>query len=254
MELVLAVLVALSLLGVAYYYIESRGLSSPGEGGGVATISTTGMRCDDASLPQTAQKAQQDPRFTALSDGRCYNYFGESQSPGGNGSILTFVYYNGTITYPCGTSAQQLPESEIQVAVAGSGAVVSVQTASPTGFERDTSCDPSVPIKVVSIVDVESTIPAVPQLNLTLAAGVGVRPITSLRAVLTLDGGAQVFQFNAVSAAKPLMTPNSTSLTEIVLSGISFSSNEVYPMTISGTFDNGQAFSNVVHVQIANVP
>jgi hypothetical protein len=110
-----------------------------------------------------------------------------------------------------------------------------------------------VPVWVVSVDDVESTIPAVPQLNLTLAAS-GGRPMTGLHAVLTLDGGFQTFRFNGVTPSSPLKAPRSVSLTEIVLSGVSFSSGEVYPMTISGTFDDGQSFSYVVHVQIAHVP
>jgi len=44
------------------------------------------------------------------------------------------------------------------------------------------------------------------------------------------------------------------SVIEIVLSGVSFGSSEVYPMTISGTLDNGQSFSYVAHVQISHVP
>jgi hypothetical protein len=249
---VLGVLVAISLLGIGFYYLESRGLTSAGGSGGVATVSTTGVGCNNASLPQAAMTAELSTNFTSLSNGRCYNYFGQTGSAGGN-LTLSFVYYNGTITYPCGTSPVQVPESEIQVVVAPNGNVVSAQQVVPSGFDREGECDTSLAVRVVSLGDVESTIPAVPQLNLTLAAG-GGRPIVSLRAVLALDGGSQTFQFNGVSSSSPLVSSKTVSLTEIVFSGVTFASNEVYPMTISGAFDNGQTFSFVVHAQIANVP
>jgi hypothetical protein len=253
-DIVVAILLAISLLGVAFYYIESSGLTSSGQAAGVATISTTGIPCGSDSLPQAVQAAERDPIFTGLSNGRCYNFLEQSGSAGSNGSMFVFVHYDGTITYPCGTSPEELPDSEIHVVVAPNGSVVSAQLVAPFGFHQPAACDPSIPVKVVAVDDVESTIPAVPQLNLTLASAGGGRPVTSLQAVLTLSGGSQSFQFRSVSSSSPFASGRSVSVTEIVLSGVSFSSSEVYPMTISGTFDNGQSFSYVVHVQIAHVP
>lgn len=252
-ELVVGVLVALSLIGVAFYYIESSGLTSTSQTGKVGTVSTTGTHCNDSSMPQFALAAEQNANFTGLSNGLCYNYFGQSGSPGSGNLTLTFFYFNGTITYPCGTYPTQLPASEIQVVTAPDGEVVSAQVVASPVFEHPVPCDQSIPVWVVAVNDVESTIPAVPQLNLTLAAG-GAHPITSLRAVLTLDGGSQTFQFSGVTSSSQLRSPNAVSLTEIVLSSVSFASNEIYPMTVSGTLDNGQTFSYVVHVQIAHVP
>jgi hypothetical protein len=251
-EVVVGVLLAVSLVGVAFYYFQTSGLTSSGQGAGAA-ISTTGTRCNDASIPQTVLTVEQSANFTSLSNGRCYNFYGQSAIAGGTSLELSFVYYNGTITYPCGTYPEQLPESEIQVVTTPDGSILSAKLVVPSGGGHLGSCDPLVPVWVVSVDDVESTIPAVPQLNLTLAAS-GGRPITGLHAVLTLDGGSQTFQFNSVSSSSPLKAPKSVSLTEIVLSGVSFSSSEVYPMTISGTLDNGQSFSYAAHVQIAHVP
>jgi len=117
-----------------------------------------------------------------LSGGRCYNFLGESGPSSSNSSILTFVHYNGTITYLCGTSAEQLPDSEIQVVVKTGGVVVSAQLVAPSGFGQAGGLRPIHPGKGRRVDDVESTIPAVPQLNLTLASTVGSRPITGLHA------------------------------------------------------------------------
>jgi hypothetical protein len=180
---VVAVLLAISLLGVAFYYFETSGLTSTGQAAGIATVSTTGIPCGSESLTQAVQAAMRDPNFTALSNGRCYNFLGQPGSAGDNRSILTFVHYNGTITYPCGTSPEQLPDSEIQVVVTVSGNLVSARLVAPSGSHQPGACDLSIPVRVVAVDDVESTIPAVPQLNLTLASAAGARPITALRAV-----------------------------------------------------------------------
>jgi hypothetical protein len=253
-DIVVAVLLAISVLGVAFYYLETRGLTTSGQGGGVSTISTTGISCGSDSLTPTVLAVERDPSFTALSGGRCYNFFGQSGPSGGNSSTLTFVHYNGTITYPCGTSAEQVPDSEIQAVVTTGGALVSALLVEPSGFSQAGACDESIPLRVVSVDDVESTIPAVPQLNLTLASAAGGRPVTALHAVLTLDGGSQSFLFKGIAPSSPLAPGSFVSVVEIVLSGVSFSSSEVYPMTISGTFDDGKSFTYVAHAQIAHAP
>jgi hypothetical protein len=247
-EVVLAVLLVLSLAGV-YFYVESNGLNSGGPVGGVTTISTTGIQCDDSSMPQAAQTVEQDPEFTNLSDGLCYNYLGESQT------AMTFANYNGTISYPCGDSPVQLPASEILVNITASQSALSAQflNQSQVGGQHE-PCNPAGPLSVVSVADVESTIPAVPQLNVTLSVPPGGSPIASLKAVLALDGGSQAFRFGSVTSASPLRSSGSVSSTEITLSNLSFDADEVYPMAISGTYANGQAFSYVVHVEIAQVP
>jgi hypothetical protein len=248
-ELVLAALVVVSILGVYFFYLEGSGLSSGNQTGVITTVSTTGIACGSNSMPQTAQQVEQDPTFTNLSGGLCYNYIGESLG------ALTFAYYNGMITYPCGDAPLKLPASEILVNVSAAQSVTSAQllNASEIALQNE-SCDPSIPMKVVAVQDVESTIPAVPQLNLTLTVPLGGRSVANLQAVLTLNGGSQTFKFGSVSSTDPLTSPMSISSTEIILSNLSFNANQVYPMTISGTFADGQAFSNQVRVQIAQVP
>jgi hypothetical protein len=241
--------VALSAAGIYFYYLESSGLSSGNQAGVITTVSTTGIACDSNSMPQAAQQVEKDPAFTDLSNGLCYNYIGESSG------VLTFAHYNGTIAYPCGDAPVQPPASEILVNVTAAQKITSAQLLSPqeVALQKE-SCNPSIPVKVVSVQDVESTIPAVPQLNLTLAIPSGGRPVASLQAVLTLDGGSQTFKFGGLTSTNPLTALKPASSTEIVLSNLSFKADEVYPMTISGTFDNGQAFSQQVHIQIALVP
>src|SRR2546426_9458575 len=85
-EIVVAVLLAITLLGVAFYYFESSGLTSTGQGVGVATISTTGILCGSDAMPQAAQTAVRDPTFIGLSKGQCYNFLGQSILAGSNGS------------------------------------------------------------------------------------------------------------------------------------------------------------------------
>jgi hypothetical protein len=247
-EVILAALVLVTLAGV-YFYVEGNKLNSGTQVGAVATISTTGVQCDDRSMPQAAQAVEQDPKFTDLSGGLCYNFLGESQG------AMTFAYYNGTISYPCGDAPTQPPASEILVNVTGSQTVLSARLLGPSQIgPPQQSCGPALPVEVVSVADVGSTIPAVPQLNVTLSVPVGGSPVSSLKAVLTLDGGSQTFLFGSVTPASPLRPPGWTSSTEIILSNISFNADQVYPMAISGAYENGQAFSCLVHVEIAQVP
>jgi len=249
--IILLALVAVSLVGVYFFFIESSKLSSASQTGEVTTISTTGVNCDSQAMPQTAQLVQSDSRFAALSGDLCYNYMGEGDL--GGATVLYFNYYNGTIVYQCGASPQELITSQIQAVMSPSGELTSLQMGNQSAIGAPQQCGPDAPlVGVVSVEDVESTIPAVPQLNLTLAASPGAPPVATLDASLTLDGGSQ--RFHLVTLPSALAPGKAVSRTEIVLSGISFNADEVYPMTISGTFDNGQAFTYSVHVQIAGVP
>jgi hypothetical protein len=247
-EAILLVLALVASAGVYYYYVESNSLNTGAKVGEVTTISTTGVRCDDSSMPQAAQTVESDPAFTSLSDGLCYNFLGESSA------AMTFAYYNGTITYPCGDSPLQPPASEILVNMTSSQRLLSAQLVSPQSGYQPEPCGPSIPLKVVSVTDVESTIPAVPQLNVTLAVPSGGVSVASLKAVLTLDGGSQAFRFGSVTSSSPLSSSESVSSIEIILSNLSFDAKGLYPMAVSGTFANGQAFAYLVHVEVAQVP
>jgi len=250
-EVVLAALVVIALAGVYFVYSGGSGLTSGSQVGRVETVSTTGISCNSAAMPQAAQLAENDSRFAALSGGLCYNYMGENQS--GGATVLYFDYYNGTIAYPCLTSPMDLATSQIQATLSSSAGVTSIQLGNQSALDAVLPCSTSPPaVGVVSVQDVESTIPAVPQLNVTLAASPEASTISSLSASLTLDGGSQLFQL--VSAPSTLAPGHAVSKTEIVLSGVSFSADEVYPMKISGNFANGQPFTYTVHVQVAQVP
>lgn len=241
-ELVLALLVAATLVGVLVFYYENSALSSSSPAGTVATVSTTGLGCNDPSMPQAAQDAENDPAFVNISDGECYNYMG------GSSSSMEFAYYNGTISYPCGDSPVQVPASEIIVNLTSSQAVSSAQLVAPPTPPEE-ACGPTLPVEVVAVDYAGSTIPAVPQINVTLAVAPGGSEVATLKAVLTLDGGSQRFSF-----VGPLAPSAHASNTEIVLPGLSYNGNEVYPMRVSGTFVGGQTFSYVVHVQVADLP
>lgn len=249
-EFLLAGLVVVALLGGYFYYVESSGFSSGEKAGEISVVTTTGLACDSNGLPQAVQRVAQAPAFTNLTAGLCYNFIGESQG------VMTFAYYNGTITYPCGDAPMLSPASEIEVNVSASQSVTGVDLLSPESFAgiQSETCVPSIPIAVTSLQDVESTIPAVPQLNLTLSVPEGGRSVSSLEVVLTLDGGSQIFKFGGVAPSSPLNPSSSASSTELILSNLSFRGNEIYPMTISGTFVGGQAFSSQAHVQVAGVP
>ncbi len=249
-EIILAALVAVTLVGVYFFFVQNSRLSSS-QTGGVTTVSTTGVNCDSDSMPETAQQVQNNASFEALTGNLCYNFMGENSSE--SAALLYFDYFNGTIVYPCGDAPQDLITSQIQAAVSSSGHVISVQMGNQSSLNAPQKCGPEAPlVGVVSVEDVESTIPAVPQLNVTIAATPGARTVATLSATLTLDGGTQRFQL--VAPPSTLAPGRSVSKTEIILSGISFSADGLYPMTISGTFDNGQSFDYLVHVQIARVP
>ena len=105
---------------------------------------------------------------------------------------------------------------------------------------------------VVSVTDAEALVPAVPELNLTLSSPVGPTHVTSLTAILALDGGYQRFDFKGATPANPLSQDVRISAIEIV-TGLGFTADQVYPMTLEGTLSNGQTFSYSVQVQITGV-
>jgi hypothetical protein len=258
-EVVLAILVVITVAGVAFYYVETSGLTTGAQVGEIVTISTTGILCNSDSLPQAARVAQQDPRYANLTNGLCYNYVSASSQKAGGNQSLYFAYYDVTIAYPCGTSPLQVPADVIEVVVvvtASPQMVVSARHANSSGLglARQDSCGPPSPVNVASVADVGSTIPAVPQLNVTLSIPPGGGSVAKLEAVLTLHGGSQIFRFAGVTSNSPLTAGVAVSSTEIILSNLSFNANEIYPMTISGTYSNGQAFSEQARIQIAAVP
>lgn len=247
MAAVIVVVLAVTAVGVYYFYTQQSALVTE-SAGEVTTVTTTGIGCADAALPEGPDAIEGTPLFANLSAGLCYNYMGSTPS------TATFAYYNGSVSYPCGDNPLQTPASQILIYLDGSGAPTSGELIPNPQSDVPGGCDPSLPLWVVTVSDVESTIPAVPQLNVTLAVPAGGQPVSGLRAVLTLDGGAQTFLFGGVTRANPLSPGSAASSTQIILTGLNFSSDKVYPMAVSGTLADGTPFSEHVHVQIENVP
>lgn len=245
---VVAVAVVLSAVA-AFFYTQGSPPASAGQEYRITTITTTGIRCG-GPVPPSAQAVEQDPRFAQLAGGRCYNYMGENSSAGA--TTLTFDYYNGTVAYACGLRAEDLIAAQIRASTSSStGATSFVEADNGTALNPAPVCPSTPPVAVVSVVDVGSLIPAVPQLNVTLAASPGAPLVDSLKATLTLNGTTQLFQF--VAPPHTLAT-GEVSKTEIVSSTAPFTSSALYPMTIAGTFADGQTFSYEAFVQVSGVP
>jgi len=255
-QLAIAALVGILLVGAAFYLVEINDSTSGGQPGEITTVSTTGISCNDSSMPQAAQQAENQPGFTNLSDGLCYNYLGQNTTDVQGATVLSFGYYNGTIFYPCGVSPLEVPQSVIQDTVIDGQQAGKLQmlnsSAVSKGFYPQGSCSSAPPVHVASLKDAEALVPAVPELNLTISAPVGTAHVTGLTAVLALDGGDQRFDFKGVTAANPLPQGVGVSAVEIV-TGLQLSPDQIYPMTLEGTLSNGQTFSYVVHVQIADL-
>lgn len=249
-RLLVVVLVAILLVGVVLFFVESDASASGGQPGLITTVSTTGVSCDDPSMPLAAQQVEQQAAFTGLSGGACYNYLGE------NATLMSFGRYNGTLVYQCGVSPVEVPQSVIQYTVegpeAGSARMLN-SSAISAEFYPQGACSPNTPVRIVSMMDVGSLIPAVPQLNLTVSSPAGPFRVTSLAAVLTLNGGTQRFDFGGITPSKPLAQGVAVS-DVVIVSGLNFTADQVYPMTLKGTLSNGQTFSYLVQVQIAGIP
>jgi len=240
---VVGLIVAVS--AVAAYFVEAQN-SHGGSGGEITTITTTGVGCGAGSIPQVATAAEGDPRFVALAGGHCYDYIGEDSS--GAAPVLTFNYYNGTIVYACGTTAYDVVAGRIEANLTSTGAIGSVW-APTQGLNLPHDCPGSGPVSVVSVDDVSSLIPAVPVLKITLQATPGQQAITVLRASLTLAGATESFVF---VGPPDTLTPGAEVSNSQITS--TFSSGVLYPLTISGTFADGQAFTVQAYVQVAGTP
>ena len=110
------------------------------------------------------------------------------------------------------------------------------------------SYQPSVWVRSVMLVPPYT--PAGPTIEVTLYSSLGQTPITILTAVLSLTGKNQTFEFSGVSASSPLLQGQLASQTETVVGPVSVDTNATYPMTIEGSFQDGQAFSYQVTVQV----
>jgi len=210
------------------------------------------------SYQPVVQQIVQNPAFVALTNDLCYsftlNYYGSSQ--GENLTTFVFNQYNGTIFYPCGTFPAKLIVSQMQVNTILT--VSKIDEIVSMGLENDTrqlnvyaGCGPSLPpVLVRSVMLVPPYTPAGPTIDVTLYASPEQMPITNLTAVLSFTGRNQTFRFSSVSTSSPLPPGELASQTETIIGPVSIDTNSTYTMTITGDFQNGQAFSYPVKIQV----
>ncbi len=101
-------------------------------------------------------------------------------------------------------------------------------------------------IDIVSVKSVLPVTPGGPTVQIILK-NVGIKPITSLKAILHLNN-SYVFNFTNVTPSQPLATGNSVSDTEILIGG-GFTTGFPYGLAITGTQD-GIPFGYDVNVHI----
>ena len=107
------------------------------------------------------------------------------------------------------------------------------------------------PIEVVSVVGPLQPInPGGPNIEITLK-NASVEPVVSLNVALDLNTG-RPFNLNFdVTPSNPLMPDKSISVKQTLIGG-GFSDNLSYPLTVSGTFRNGDAFTYTQKVRIVH--
>jgi hypothetical protein len=237
--------------------------SSPAPGTSTAyigTVATSGFSCADPSLSATAVQVEADPKFTQLSDGLCYNFVGVNDTAAGTSgttSVYTFDYYNGSVSYPCGTFPEALVGSQIQADVVTNGSLLSVRNASlmngTSTLNSVAACGPKPPaVSVVSAQLVEVTIPAVLEVNLTLEARFAPAAVTELTAVIVVQGGNQTIAFTGVTPGRPLSPGQTASQISIITGPASFVAGGVYDMAIDGQLQGGQPFGYTVQIALVN--
>ena len=206
------------------------------------------------SYQPAVQQIEQDPVFAALEGGLCYSYEGNSYGTSHGENLTTFFFneYNGTIYYPCGTFPAKFVVSQMEVDTIFNANKIDGIT--DVGQENEWralnmwSCPGLPPVLVHSVTLVPPYTPAGPTIQVKLS--VEQAPITNLTAVLSLDGKNQTFEFFGVSASSPLLQGQLASQTETVVGPVSVDTNATYPMTIEGSFQDGQTFSYPVTVQV----
>lgn len=216
-------------------------------------LTAPGTPCTDPTLPSNITNVEQSAAFVEASGGLCYNYIeGQTVGSGATNQTLVFNYYNGTVIYPCGTFPAELIASQMDVAVSPAFAVEYIQLNTNASSLNDTyDCGANPPAAgVVSVQYIEVTIPALPEVNVTLYSPTGGQPVTGLKAVLTLAGSNYTISFG-VSQSSPLLPGQSTSAIQVVNQAVT-NTTQIYPMRISGTFLDGPAFVYQVQVVIAS--
>ncbi len=122
--------------------------------------------------------------------------------------------------------------------------------SSPSSPSPSASAQNALPVTVVSVIGPLPPLnPGGPNVAVTLKNS-SSKPVTSLNASLELNRSF-VFNFN-VSAASPLASGADVSAKLTLING-GFDGNALYPLTITGTFQDGSSFSFTQQVQIGPV-
>lgn len=213
------------------------------------------------SFQPTVKEIEQNPAFLALTNGLCYSFQESGNATYLSQSFTTFVFnqYNGTIIYPCGTYPANLTVSQIQVNAVLNG--TSVKDIMMIDLNNDTASLNIVSCPILPAVVVQSVMWLPPSehpnygggaFEVTLEANYPT-PIINLTAVLSVAGNNVTLEFRSVNASNPLLPRHAASLVEGAF-GFGINSDSIYPMTIIGTFQNGQTFSVPVKVEVQAIP
>lgn len=217
------------------------------------------------SYQPAVEQIGQDPAFVSLTHGLCYSYaltdYGKVLNTARWENFTNFVFdhFNGTIIYPCGVFPAKLLVSQIQVSTVLNG--TAIEKIVSMGLNNDThdlneymACPyipgNAPPVWVKSVMLVPPYTPAGPTIEVSLTNAEEQTPIVNLTAVLSLTGKNQTFGFGSVSASSPLLAGKSASQTETIVGPVSVDTNSTYPMTIEGSFQDGQTFTLPVTVEV----
>ena len=72
---------------------------------------------------------------------------------------------------------------------------------------------------------------------------------------LRVKRSARVVRRDRTRASPLLLAPQGVDVSAVVIvTGLNFTADQVYPMTLEGTLGNGQTFDYTVQIQVADVP
>jgi hypothetical protein len=253
---IFAVLVVVIIALILFYAVVEVNPLDSGQHGQATYLSAPGTACTDPALPANIAKIEQSAAFINASGGSCYSYVSgqAGNSFGDTNETLVFNLYNGTVIYPCGTFPAEQITSQIEVTPSPAYAVESIHVNTDTSTLNDIySCGPTPPgAGVVSVEYIEVTIPAIPEVNVTLYSPQGGQPVTSLSAVITLAGSNYTVAFGEVTQSSPLLPGHTASAIQVVGTQAIANTTQLDPMKITGGFLDGQTFSYQVQVVVAN--
>ena len=137
-----------------------------------------------------------------------------------------------------------------------SSTLIPTSTGTPTPTIKPTpkatqSPTPILPVDVVSVSLQQPYNPGGPTINVALR-NYGTIPVVALQAILSLPGRNYTYIFSGVSSNSPLL-PNQETTQTATLIGASFSSDQAYPLRISGEQQDGTPFDYATNVTIATL-